>query len=194
MVGTASYTYSHTIGFNSTSGRGFQHPIDLAIGPNGVLYVLNRAGPEVAIRVAHKRVTMCTVDEQFLGEFGDGGKDAGKMWWAASIAIDREGNVYISDEALHRVTVFDENGRYISHWGEHGSGPGQMNRPAGIAFDNEDNLLVVDGLNHRVQRFTKNGTLIQSWGGRGDGVGEFNIPWGVAVDDPPRVVDQEAHF
>ena len=45
-----TFPYSHTVGFIANQGRGFNNPIDLAIDPSGVLYVLNRAGPEVGIR------------------------------------------------------------------------------------------------------------------------------------------------
>ena len=40
------YSYSHTIGLYSLLGRGFNNPVDMALGKDGVMYVLNRAGPE----------------------------------------------------------------------------------------------------------------------------------------------------
>ena len=104
------YRYSHTIGLFSQTGRGFNNPVDVALGRGGVLYVLNRAGPEIPIRMPYKRISMCTVTQEYLGEFSSGGTQDGQMWWPASIAIDRAGNVYFSDEALHRITVFSENG------------------------------------------------------------------------------------
>ena len=51
------YRYSHTIGFYAQLGRGFNNPVDVAVGRDGVLYVLNRAivvaeidGAEAGIR------------------------------------------------------------------------------------------------------------------------------------------------
>ena len=67
------YRYSHTIGFYAQNGRGFNNPVDVARGRDGVLYVLNRAGSEVELRMLYKRVTMCTLDEDYLGEFSSGG-------------------------------------------------------------------------------------------------------------------------
>src|SRR5215831_17064488 len=36
------FRYSHTIGLLAQSGRGFSLPVDCALGPDGVLYVLIR--------------------------------------------------------------------------------------------------------------------------------------------------------
>ena len=51
------YRYSHTIGLYSLLGRGFNNPVDMAFGKDGVIYVLNRAGPEVSSRMSYKRVS-----------------------------------------------------------------------------------------------------------------------------------------
>ena len=181
------YRYTHTVGFHALIGRGFNNPVDVAIGRDGVLYVVNRVGPEVTARLGYKRVTMCTVEEEYLGEFGTGGTEGGQLMWPASIAIDAAGNVYISDEALARISIFDRKGRFLDSWGAMGSGDGEFDRPAGIAFDQDDDLLVVDGLNSRIQRYAKDGHFIGSWGRVGTGGGEFNIPWGIAVDDGGEV-------
>ena len=109
--------YSHTVGFFSLGpGRGFNSPVDVALGPNGLMYVLNRTGPEIGERLEYKRVTICTVDEDYHGEFSSGGTEDGQMMWPASIALDGEGNVFISDEALHRVSIFDSRGNFLDKW------------------------------------------------------------------------------
>ena len=182
MIAQDLLQYSHTVGIYALKGRGFNNPVDLAFGNNGVIYVLNRAGPEVAVRMPYKRVTMCTVDEHYFGEFSSGGVGDGQMMWPSSIAIDGDGNVYVSDEALHRITIFDSDGQFLSKWGTRGSGDGEFNRPAGIAFDGDGNLLVVDGMNNRIQRFTSDGRFLSAWGRAGNGDGEFNIPWGIHID------------
>ena len=41
---TATFSYSHTVGFLAYRGRGFIHPVDLTLGDGGVMYVLNRGG------------------------------------------------------------------------------------------------------------------------------------------------------
>jgi DNA-binding beta-propeller fold protein YncE len=176
------YRYSQTIGFYAQVGRGFNNPVDVALGRDGVLYVLNRAGSDIEVRMIYKRVTMCTLLEEYLGQFGTGGSADGQFMWPAAIAIDADERVYISDEALHRISIFDKHGHFLGRWGTRGRGAGEFDRPAGIAFDAEQHLLVVDGRNHRVQRYTRDGDFLGQWGAAGQGPGEFNLPWGIAVD------------
>jgi DNA-binding beta-propeller fold protein YncE len=176
------YRYSHTVGFYAQNGRGFNNPVDVALGHDGVLYVLNRAGSDIELRMPYKRVTMCTLDEDYLGEFSSGGTEDGQLMWPAAIAINAEGKVYIADEALQRISIFDAKGRFLAKWGVKGSGAGAFDRPAGLAFDQNQHLLVVDGLNNRIQRYTTDGRLLGQWGRGGRGRGEFNLPWGIAVD------------
>ena len=182
MTTTAAIRYSHTVGSLSNQGRGFQNPVDVALDSQGVMYVLNRAGPELPIRLPYKRVSMCTVDEEFLGEFGTGGTAVGEFWWPSSLASDNQDRLYVTDEALNRVTVFSTTGEVLDTWGEEGSGPGQISHPSYIACDADDNLLIADSGNHRIQKFTTDGRFIESWGTYGTGEGRFNAPWGIALD------------
>jgi hypothetical protein len=181
------YRYSHTMGFYGLGGRGFNNPVDVAIGQSGRLYVLNRAGAEIGPRMGYKRVSMCTLDEDYLGDFSTGGSAPGEIMWPVAIALDAEDNVYISDDALQRISVFDKNGTFLTHWGRAGSGPGEFDRPAGLAFDHAQRLLVVDSRNHRIQTYTRDGTYLGAWGQGGQGPGEFNLPWGITVDHEGRV-------
>lgn len=182
MTKTTSFNYSHTIGFLANQGRGFNNPVDVALDSQGVLYVLNRAGPEVAIRLPYKRVVTCTVDEEYLGEFGTGGTGDGQFWWPSSVAFDSEDRLYVADEALQRVSIFSKSGELLGQWGEHGSRDGQIDRPSAMVIDSEDNLYLADSLNNRVQKFTKDGQFLGKWGEEGDGPGQFNMPWGIALD------------
>ena len=182
MIAQGLCRYSNSIGLFSFNGRGFNNPVDLAVGRDGILFVLNRVGPDVAFRMPHKRITMCTLDEEYLGEFSTGGTQDGQIMWPCSIAIDKDGMVYVSDEALNRISIFDSKGQFLSKWGVKGKGDGEFYRPAGIALDKDENLLVVDSLNNRIQRYTKDGKFLEAWGRGGSNDGEFNIPWGINVD------------
>ena len=177
-----NYRYSHVIGFLSVSGRGFNNPVDLVVGEGRTLYVLNRAGSDVAERMVSKRITICTVEEDYYGEFAKGGTDQGQIMWPCAMVMSKEGYLFVSDEALNRISIFETDGGFVDCWGVRGSGKGEFNRPAGIAFDPEGNLLVADGQNHRIQRFTADGHYLGGWGRKGAGPGEFDTPWGIAVD------------
>jgi DNA-binding beta-propeller fold protein YncE len=176
------YRYSHTIGLYAQLGRGFNNPVDVAVGRHGVLYVLNRAGAETEVRMGYKRVSICTVTEEYHGDFSTGGTGAGQLMWPVAITLDAEENIYISDEALQRISIFDKQGTFLAQWGKQGSGDGAFDRPAGLAFDRDQHLLVVDSRNHRIQRYTRDGAYLGAWGKQGHGPGELYFPWGIAVD------------
>jgi len=179
--------YSHTIGRAEFSGPGFRVPVGVARGAGDRLYVLSRSYEG---RPDGKRVTICTVDEEYISEFGRGVRpeeaetDApdGRFMWPTSIALDQAGNVYVADEWYHRISIFTEEGDWIGKWGTPGAEAGQLNRPSGLAFDRDDHLYVVDSLNNRVQKFTKDGQFLLTWGTAGNDEGEFNMPWGIAID------------
>jgi DNA-binding beta-propeller fold protein YncE len=99
----------------------------------------------------------------------------------SGIAIDAEGDVYVSDYALDRIVKFGADGTVLAQWGGSGSAAGQFNAPFGLAVDASDTLFVVDQLNNRLQRFATDGTPLSAWGGPGAGTGELRTPLGVAV-------------
>ncbi len=178
-AGTRTYEYDHTIGMDDFAGRAFRNLSDLALGPEEVLYVLQRGEP------LHHNVSVkiCTVGEEWIGDFGRYGTAPGQMVWPAGIATDSRQRLFVSDEWNQRISVFDTEGSLLGEWGEAGSGPGQLKRPCGVAVDTEGNLLVVDSGNHRIQRFTPEGQLLDGFGEHGQSPGQFNLPWGVAVND-----------
>lgn len=176
------FDYSHCMGMYSTSGVGFLVPMDLALGRNDTMYVLNRGVDEITLRISK-----CTLNHEFIGDIGRFGMGDGQFVWPMSIALDADENIYVSDENQNRITVMDSEGQFLSKWGESGNGAGQLNGPAGIAVDPTGNLYVVDGGNHRVQKFTGDGQFVGGWGSQGSGPGQFNKPWGVCLDSAGNV-------
>ena len=183
-----TFQYSHTIGRGEFSGPGFRNPVALARGAEGMMYVVNRS---YEYRPDGKRITICTVDEDYVGEFARGvhtagvteeNENDGSLIWPTSVALDRDGQVYVADEWLNRISMFTRDGDWLGKWGVKGSGDGELSGPSGMAFDADDNLLVVDSQNHRVQKFSKDGRFISKWGEQGSGPGQLNLPWGLSID------------
>jgi DNA-binding beta-propeller fold protein YncE len=172
------FRYSHTIGLLAQSGRGFSLPVDCALGPEGVLYVLNRGTPTQY----NTHVTICTVHGDYRADFGAYGNGDGRFIWPAAIAVDHHGDVYISSESEHCIQKFSPTGQFVSKWGIPGDGDGELHGPTGMVFDWQDNLYVVDHLNNRIQKFTKDGKFLLKWGTKGEDEGQFNLPWGIALD------------
>ena len=183
-----AFQFSHTIGRVELRGSGFRYPVAMARGEGDLLYVVNRSRDS---RPDGKRVTICTIAEDFVGDFGNGlivSKEGdtsvpdSSLIWPSSIALDKQRNVFVADEWLNRISIFTSDGDWIGKWGASGDGFGQMNHPSGIAFGPDDYLYVVDSLNNRVQKFTKDGMFLSQWGEGGLGDGQFNMPWGIDLD------------
>jgi DNA-binding beta-propeller fold protein YncE len=161
------------------TGPGFNVPVSVATGPGGRLYVVCRANMFQARR-NYLRVTMCTIDEEYLGQFTTFGQGDGQLTWPTSVAVGN-GKVFVADEHRHDIQVFDPDGHFLSKWGSKGTGPGQFDRPSGLVVDRDGNVLVVDSLNNRIQKLTADGEYISEWGRFGSGPGEFNRPWGITL-------------
>ena len=157
------YRYSHTVGMMAHGGRGFSLPVDLAVGADGVIYVLSRSDPNNA-PMGGARVTLCTIDEDYYGELAEYGTGPGGIVWPTAVAVDADGTVYVSDEHRNDIQTFGPDRVVRGSFGERGSASGQINRPSGLALDAEGNLLVVDSLNHRVQRFRRTARCLAAGG------------------------------
>lgn len=173
-----TFTYHHSVGRNEFAGTGFRNPVDLALGANDVVYLVNRSYENRADGV---RVSMCTLNEELIREFGSDGEGDGQFVWPSSVALDENGNVYVSDEWLNRISIFDKDGNYLSKWGKAGSGDGELSKPAGLEIHNGI-MFVSDTGNHRIQKFSLDGKYIGQFGSFGSGPGQFNLPWGICLD------------
>jgi len=180
-----NFQYSHSIGRNEFGGTGFRHPVDMVLGADDVVYVLNRSRED---RPDGVRVTIVTLDEDFIGEFGAYGEGDGDSIWPTAIALDGEGNVYITDEHLNRISVYTKDGDFIRKWGKAGSANGELDRPAGLAIDGQGTVYVTDSRNHRVQRFALDGKYLGTFGSFGSEPGQLNMPWGITLDKDGMVL------
>ncbi|MBV8178864.1 MAG: NHL repeat-containing protein [Mycobacterium sp.] len=169
---------SHTLGVGRIRGRGFSYPVDVALGSDDLVYVLNRSS---AWKDKNPRITVTSLDEQTFSEIGGFGSEPGCFLTPTALATDQAGLVYVADEDLHQISVFEPDGAFVSRWGTHGCGVGELDRPSGLRFDSDGCLWVTDSQNARAQRFTSDGIPVASVGSFGTGPGQLNMPWGVAV-------------
>ena len=98
------------------------------------------------------------------------------------VAVDGQGNVYVSDTEHHRVQKRSPRGEILAHLGVRGDGPGQLLRPNGIAIGATGTVYVADQGNNRVQLFSALGDVSGAIGTRGAAPGQLASPHGVGLD------------
>ena len=174
-----TWNFSHAIGRIASAGEGFFGPTAVAIGPDSIVYVLNRghAGGDIGVTSENQRISKLTMDEEFVGEFG-----WREFVWPVDLAVDSDGNLYCTDEHHCSVAIYDTEGKRIGSWGEAGSAPGQLDGPTGMEFGPDGSLYIADTGSNRIQRFSRDGEYLGGWGGPGAAPGSFSRPWGLTVD------------
>ena len=172
--------------------EGLQDPVGLAIDTvNRFLYVVDTQQDQVIVYDADSL--------KLLRRIGTGGKNhylttPGDFGAPQCVAVDKDGNVYVTDTLNDRVEIFDADGAFISTFGKAGDGPGYFARPKGIAVDSDGHIWVADEMQDRLQVFNRDGQLLTYIGmGHGELPGQFKALVGVAIDKQNRVFTTEQY-
>lgn len=104
------------------------HPTNLAIGPEGDLYV---------VETSNYRVQRFTAEGQPVRTYGAVGSVPGSFARPKGIAIDRSGRFYVGDAAFENVQLFDADGKLLMDFGQGDDGHEGLSLPAGVAIDYE---------------------------------------------------------
>lgn len=177
----------------------FQKPVAITVDTAGNAYVADMKNNLV------RKVTLGGVVTTILGNgvasSVDGIGTAATVNVPHGIAVDKSGNVFVSDSGGSRirkinlagvVTTFVGNGEgaYLDGTGT----SAKVSGPYGLAFDSSENLYVADVGNRRIRKISPAG-VVSTFAGNGgtssvDGMGtaaSFRCPAGVAVDSSGNV-------
>lgn len=172
--------------------EGLIDPVGMAIdNENRFLYVVDEQQDMVLVYDADSL--------KLLRHLGVPGKKhastaPGEFGGASNVALDKDGNVYVTDTMNNRVEIFDAEGNFISEFGKHGDGPGYFARPKGIAVDCDGHIWVADQYQDRVQVFNREGELLTYIGDvHANGLGQFKALVGIAIDKQNRVFTTEQY-
>ncbi len=140
--------------------------------------------------------------------FGDGFGSGALFNNPGCLAVDAQGNIYISDTFNNRIrkmgpdgTVTTIAGNGTAGYQDGPSGSAEFYAPAGLTLDVSGNIYVADFGNNVIRKISADGTTVSTFAGNGfaafvDGaaakVAAFNGPAGVAFDSKGSlfVVDQ----
>ena len=107
------------------------------------------------------------------------------------LRVDREGNVWITDNGHHQVIKYNRKGERLLTLGikgKAGTDNQTFNRPTDITFAANGDFYVSDGYgNSRVVKFNKEGKYLMDWGKRGSAPGEFHTPHSIGLDSKGQV-------
>jgi predicted membrane-bound mannosyltransferase/DNA-binding beta-propeller fold protein YncE len=160
----------HFLGVFGTPGGNegqLNEPWGVAVDSEGNIYVAD---------TWNHRIQKFDSNFRFLKAWGGPFLDVGKrqpgpleLFGPRSIAIDADGNVWVTDTGNKRVLKFDSDGNFLAQFGVPGTGPGQFDEPVGIAIAPSGEILVADTWNRRIQRFSPEfeylGEIpVESWG------------------------------
>ena len=141
----------------------------------------------VLLSVSVAQSSFALGDYDYLSEFGEFGiMTPGHFSYPQFIAVDGDGNSYVTDLGNKQVQKFSSSGEFVSAWGGSGYLDGQFHYPSGIAV-NDNFVFVADHDLHSIQKFSLNGTFVDQWGSFGIKDSQFKYPYGVTVDSENNV-------
>jgi DNA-binding beta-propeller fold protein YncE len=118
-------------GPGSAPGRFFQ-PTNLALGPEGHLFVCDTLNARVQVLDRNGSVVRIV---------GSRGRALGQLVRPKGIAVDRAGRLYVCDAAAETVLLYSREGRLLMALGGPGVDPGSLSLPAKVAIS-------YDGVEH----------------------------------------------
>ncbi|HUN23208.1 MAG TPA: TIGR03663 family protein [Anaerolineales bacterium] len=179
----ADYGSSMSFGAGAfSSNDSLANPRAVAVDAQGNVYVANSGKHNVVVFNAQGELvqTLGRSDMQLGAEKGEFNEPWG-------VALDADGNLYVSDTWNHRVQKFSPKGEFLASWGvfsnDPTSSPLNLWGPRGIAVNPVTNhVYVADTGNKRIAVFDTNGEPLFSIGQGGAEGGRFEEPVGLAFD------------
>ena len=107
----------------------FNQPADVAIAPNGDIFVADGHG--------NARIVKFSKDGRFIKEWGKKGTGPGEFDLPHALEFDSRGRLFVGDRGNSRIQIFDQEGQLLAEWRQFG-------RPSGIFIDVNDTMYVAD--------------------------------------------------
>ncbi|MHC5110229.1 MAG: 6-bladed beta-propeller [Planctomycetota bacterium] len=146
-------------------------PVGATVHPDGRLFVAD---------THYHRVLITDPDGRVLGSFGKEGTGEGEFTLPTDVAIDHEGNIYVSEYyETERISKWRPDLTFVQCFGTEPIDGRRLSRPAGMVIDEEQTLWVADACNHRLVRFSLDGQVLKTFGEFGSEPGRMKYPYDV---------------
>ena len=152
----------------------FNAPSDVAVSPNGRIYVVD--GVNNQIKIFNR-------SGKFLAAFGREGSAKGEFKHPLGVGLDKSGKIYVADSGNQRVQIFNSQGGFSAEIGippknDHPSDPTDV-----VVDDSRRRCYIVDNDNHYILAYDlTTRKLIKTFGSPGADEGAFRHPFLMTLD------------
>jgi DNA-binding beta-propeller fold protein YncE len=131
----------------------------------------------------HRVIVWNRHNGQQLRTIGKPGLEKGQLAGPLGLALDAEGNLYVSEIVTCRISKFAPDGKFLKAFGNRGDQVGTFTRPKHLDIDADGNLYVVDAAFQNVQMFNNAFKPLMAFGGHGNFPGYMDLPAGIDIHD-----------
>ena len=165
------------IDLSRQAGLGATGLIDVAIGPDGIMYVIDNRNNQVSIvgRDGAPR------------NFGRAGAKGGEFSAPTFCAVDAAGSLVVADCLNARIQVFSRAGEFSRAFGRAERAPGGFGRPKGVAVSAAGEIFVADSWFNTIQVFDAEGRFAAILGDEDGRPLDLGSPNGVALGPDNRI-------
>lgn len=145
-------------------------------------YVTDQKSKQVIVLDKTTGEEITRIGKQIPDGMGLQGNEEAQFRLIGDLALDKEGNLFVTDRVTAQISKFDAKGLFVRTYGEMGDAIANFIRPKGVAVDREDRIWVVDAATQVCKIYNTEGLLLLYFGMAGNSPGKMNLPATVTLD------------